>query len=295
MERGRLLKLYENATRARELELDLSELNKEEVSLQKKIEELEQGIKPKKRFFGFVKRDLDNYEMNQAKVNYDIAMRELSSVQDLIRVKSCELSSLQGAKAEFAKMYEEKLAAVKFSGLHKEKLQELEEAYLASSRRKELLPEAKEKAWRLQYQIQNIILILKQAEAAYDADVRSSIPPFNKFERIDKAKVETEKLEEMLKEFQYMLNGMGLELQMQVDTKNFVSYAQEGGESFWTDSRILTLQVRERIRETIKEFKEKEIHIVNFREELAAMEKRALREIYENQSRLEEFVIFLHI
>lgn len=159
-------------------------------------------------------------------------------------------------------------------------------------RRKELLPEAKEKAWRIQYQIQNIIIILKQAVEAYNADAKGSFSTYGRFERIDKAKVETEKLEQMLGEFQNMLNEMELNFEMQVDSKNFVSYASEGNESFWTDSRILTLQVRESIKETLKEFEEKEVHADNFRKELISMEKSVLRDLCESQNQLEEFVLF---
>lgn len=44
----KLLKLYQNVVRARKIELDLLDLNKKEVALQKDIEELEQAGKPKK-------------------------------------------------------------------------------------------------------------------------------------------------------------------------------------------------------------------------------------------------------
>ena len=292
VEQDKLLKLYQSVVRARKIELDLLDLNKKEVALQKDIKELEQARKPKKSFFRFHKKDTNGYEKNQAKTRYAIAVRELSDIQDSIRVKSDELSSLQIAKEEFSKMYEKKLAVIKISEKHREKLKILETAYLTSVKRKELLPEAKEKAWWLQYQIQNIVLILRQAVEAYNADVRNGISQYNRFERIDKAKEEIEKLEKMLGEFQSMLNEMELKFEMQIDTKNFVSYAREGNKSFWTDSRILTLQVRECVKETLKEFEEKEVQTDNFRKELIMMEERALWELYENQNCLEEFVIF---
>lgn len=235
---------------------------------------------------------MDDYEKNQAKTRYDIAAQELSYIQDSIRVKVDELSSLQIVKEEFSKIYEKKLAVIKISEKHREKLKILETTYLTSVKRKEHLPEAKEKTWWIQYQIQNIILILRQAVEAYNADVGNGISQYNRFERINKAKEETEKLEKLLEEFQSILNEMELKFEMQIDTKNFVSYAREGNESFWIDSRILTLQVRECLKETLKEFEEKEVPADNFRKELITMEERALRELYENQNRLEEFVIF---
>lgn len=290
-----LLKLYQTVVKARKLELDLLDLNKKEVSLRKRIEELEPAIRPKKRFFRLGKKEHDDYEMNQVKVSYDVVVQDLSYIQDLICEKSSELSGLQETREEFSKIYEKKLAVVKITGKNKEKLQQLETSYAISFRRKELLPKAKEKAWKIQYQIQNILLILRQALEAYNADVKNGIPPYNRFERIDKAKTETEKLEKMLKEFQPMLSEMKLKFEMLIDIEHFVNYAQEGNESAWTDSRILTLQVRERVKETLKEFEEKEVQTDNFRKELIAMEESALKELYENQNRLEEFVLFSNI
>ena len=49
---------------------------------------------------------MDDYEKNQAKTRYDIAAQELSYIQDSIRVKVDELSSLQIVKEEFSKIYE---------------------------------------------------------------------------------------------------------------------------------------------------------------------------------------------
>lgn len=291
MEQNILLNLYENATRARKLELELFDLYEKKEDLQKELEKLGQAAKPKRRFFRFSKKEQDDYEISQAKKRYDIAVRELSYIQDLTDAKLNELSGLQKTKELFSEMYEKKLAAVRLSGKHKEKFQILEVAYLTSLKRKELLPEAKEKAWQLQYKMQDIILILRQAVEAYNADVNNGISQFNKFERIDKANAETEKLEQMLKDFQNILNEMDLKFAMQIDTKNFVSYAQEGNESFWTDSRILTLQVRKQVKEILEEFEEKEIHADNFRKELNLMEKNIRNELYENQNRLEEFVV----
>jgi len=292
VERDQLFYLFQKVTRARKLELDLSDLHDKELNLQKEIEKLEQLIKPKRNYFGFGKKDSNDYEISQAKEHYHIAVQELSNIQDSISGKSSELSSLQEAKEKFYKMYENKLAMIKLSNEHKEKLQILENAYLTSMRRKELLPEANKKAWRVQYQIQNILLILRQALEAYDADAKgNALLPYSKFERLDKAKEETEKLEKMLQELQTLLNEMDLKFDMNIELKNFVSYASEGNESFWVDSRILTLQVRERIKNTILNFEQKELHTDHFRKELIMMKNNSLNDLYEKQNRLEEFVI----
>jgi len=292
MERDQLFYLFQKVIRARKLELDLSDLHDKELKLQKEIEKLEPLIKPKRKFFGFGKKDSNDYEISQAKERYNIAVQELSYIQDSISGKSNELSSLQEAKEKFYKIYENKLAMIKLSNEHKEKLQILKNAYLTSMRRKELLPEANKKAWRVQYQIQNILLILRQALEAYDADAKgNALLPYSKFERLDKAKEETEKLEKMLQELQTLLNEMDLKFDMNIELKNFVSYASEGNESFWVDSRILTLQVRERIKNTILNFEQKELHTDHFRKELIMMKNNSLNDLYEKQNRLEEFVI----
>jgi len=144
----------------------------------------------------------------------------------------------------------------------------------------------------VQYQIQNILLILRQALEAYDADAKgNALLPYSKFERLDKAKEETEKLEKMLQELQTLLNEMDLKFDMNIELKNFVSYAPEGNESFWVDSRIFTLQVRERIKDALLNFEQKELHADRFRKELIMMENNSLKDLYETQNQFEEFVI----
>ena len=293
MEQSRVHKLYKDVTRARLLELELLALNEKERSLQEEVEELKQSIKPKKRLFGFGKKDQDDYEINQAKTRYDIAVQDLSYIQDSIRSKSYELANLQEAKQEFFRIYEKKLALAKLSGNHKEELQLLETAYLISLKRKESLPEVNKKVWRFQYEIQNVILILKQAAEAYTVSAGSNYSPYSKYERIDKAKEETEKLKKLLEELQTILSEMDLKFDMKFDTENFVSYAQEGNASYWTDSRFLSLQVGERVKEILKEFEEKEAEADCFRKELLEMEKNALKDLYEKQNQLEEYVMFL--
>lgn len=48
MEGGRSMILHKNVTRARQLELDILLLKEQEVDLKKKVEELENAVKPKK-------------------------------------------------------------------------------------------------------------------------------------------------------------------------------------------------------------------------------------------------------
>ena len=67
MDGERLLELHKTVIRARKLESDILDLQENEVSLQKKIEELEQDVKPKKRFFQFGKKEQDDYEISQAR------------------------------------------------------------------------------------------------------------------------------------------------------------------------------------------------------------------------------------
>ena len=58
-------------TRVRKLELDLSDLHDKELNLQKEIEKLEQLIKPKRKFFRKKKKDSNDYEISQAKLQSD--------------------------------------------------------------------------------------------------------------------------------------------------------------------------------------------------------------------------------
>lgn len=106
MDRERLLELHKTVIRARKMELDILDLQENEVSLKKRIEELEQDVKPKKRFFRFGKKEQDDYEISQAKSQYEIAVQDISHIQELICVKSGELSSLQDEKEEFTKIFE---------------------------------------------------------------------------------------------------------------------------------------------------------------------------------------------
>ena len=258
----------------------------------KKVEELEKAVKPKKRFFGFGKKEQDEYELSQAKLHYDIAVQDLSYVQESIQNKTNEMENLHGSKEAFAESFEKKLAEVKLSGLHKDKFMLLENAYLTSLKRKELLPELNKKVWRFQFELQNIILILKQAVEAYSANAASNSSMYSKYERIDKAKEETENLKKMLEELQSTLAEIDLNFDLQIDTENFVSYAPEGNKSMWTDSRFLSLQVGEHVKETLKEFEDKEVQTDKFRKELLTMEKNALKVLYDNQNKLEEFVMF---
>ena len=85
MKGGRSMMLHKNVTRARQLELDRLLLKEQEVDLKKKVEELEKAVKPKKRFFGFGKKEQDEYELSQAKSHYDIAVQDLSYVQESIQ------------------------------------------------------------------------------------------------------------------------------------------------------------------------------------------------------------------
>lgn len=291
MKGGRSTMLHKKVMRARELELALIELNEKESILKKEIAELEPVVKPKKRLFGLGKKDTDEFEISQAKSRYNVAAQDLSYVQDSIYTKSNELESLKESKEAFTQLYEKRLFMIKHSPELKEQFEQLEKDYLTSLKRKELLPKASEKAWRIQFEIQNILLILRQAAEAYSANAASNYSPYSKFERIDKAKEETETLRKMLGEFQELLQEMNLKFEMQFDTESFVSYASEGNTSAWTDSRFLSLQVGERVKETLKEFEEKEIQIDNFRKELVDMEKNALKDLYEKQNRLEIFVM----
>ena len=87
----------------------------------KKVEELEKAVKPKKRFFGFGKKEQDEYELSQAKSHYDIALQDISYIQESIQNKTNEMENLQESKEAFAERFEKKLAEVKLSGLNKEK------------------------------------------------------------------------------------------------------------------------------------------------------------------------------
>ncbi len=284
-------KLYRDVTRARQLELEVLQLKEQEVALKKKVEELEKAVKPKKRLFGFGKKEQDDYELSQAKSCYNIAVQDLSYVEGSIKNKTSEMENLQVSKEEFTKRFEKKLAEVKLSGTHKDEIKLLESAYLTSLKRKELLPELNKKVWRFQFELQNIILILKQAVEAYSASAASNGSMYSKYERIDKAKEETVNLKKMLEELQPMLRELELNFELQLDTENFVGYESEGNKSMWTDSRFLSLQVGERVKETLKEFEEKEVQTDKFRKELLIMEKNALKVLYDNQNKLEEFVM----
>ena len=76
--------LHKNVMRARQLELDILLLKEQEVDLKKKVEELENAVKPKRRLFGLGKKEHDEYELSQAKLRYDIAVQDLSYIQESI-------------------------------------------------------------------------------------------------------------------------------------------------------------------------------------------------------------------
>lgn len=188
------------------------------------------------------KLDKEREEAYAAKVKYDVAVRELSSIEDAISYSEAEVNQLNDLKKQYEKMLKEKAEAIKASGSEKaaEIFQTEERITYLESQIKEI-QEALGVGDTVLDITNSILSSLDSAKGwgTWDLMGGGLISDMAKHSHLDKAQRQVENLQVQLRRFKTELTDVTVHADMQVRIDGFLGFADYFFDGVFADWAVL--------------------------------------------------------
>ncbi len=272
MENGELQRLQEQILRKQRLDTLLSRLREERRELEQKVLSLEvekeieqkdvdqlEGRSLANYFYRVVgkldqKLDKEKKEACAAAVKYDAAVRELAAVKEDLRRYQEEEASLRGCEKRYAKLLEEKAAAIKASGTPEaEEVLRLEEEITRLTSEVREIDEAISAGATALGTTERILDRLGSANrwAAWDLLGGDLIADLVKHGRLDEAQELVETLQVELDRFRTELADVTIDARLKVSINGFLRFAD-----YFFDGLFVDWTVLRKIEESLKRVEE---------------------------------------
>lgn len=303
----RAQELQRQVSRKAHLDAVLTQLCSQREALKQKIALLE-SVKIKEQtdvdkleggslfafFYGVIGRKdekltKEREEAYAAAVKYDAAVRELTCVEEDIQRKEAERRSLMGCEQRYAKLMEEKAAAIKASGsaagteiLHlEEKLSQLDD----QKRETREAIRAGEQAWDT---VQEVLRSLNSAEdwSTWDMLGGGLLVDLAKHEKLDEAQWEIERLQVQLRRFRTELADVTIYADMQVELGGFMRFAD-----WFFDGLFVDWAVRDHIHRSQEQVFQIKDQVEAALDRLRAMLDQAELEQLQIREKLDELIL----
>ncbi len=188
------------------------------------------------------KLDKEREEAYVAKVKYDVAVRELSSIEDAISYSEAEVNQLNDLKKQYEKMLKEKAEAIKASGSEKaaEIFRTEEQITYLESQIKEI-QEALGVGDTVLDITNSILSSLDSAKGwgTWDLMGGGLISDMAKHSHLDKAQRQVENLQVQLRRFKTELTDVTVHADMQVRIDGFLGFADYFFDGVFADWAVL--------------------------------------------------------
>lgn len=188
------------------------------------------------------KLDKEREEAYAAKVKYDVAVRELSSIEDAISYSEAEVNQLNDLKKQYEKMLKEKAEAIKASGSEKaaEIFRTEEQITYLESQIKEI-QEALGVGDTVLDITNSILSSLDSAKGwgTWDLMGGGLISDMAKHSHLDKAQRQVENLQVQLRRFKTELTDVTVHADMQVRIDGFLGFADYFFDGVFADWAVL--------------------------------------------------------
>lgn len=239
-------KLKELYTQHEVLRAKVDALRKEKLDEQADVDRLE-GHSLSAFFYGVIgkmdeKLDQERKEAYAAGVKYDVAARELSTVEEDIRRYETELSGLRGCEQQYEQTLKDKLKAIQSLGTTgAEEILRFEEriAYLEGQKK-----EIQEALGAGQAALQTAVTILSSLDSAegwgtWDLLGGGLLSDMAKHSHLDEAQRQVEYLQVQLRRFKTELTDVTIHADMRVSIDGFLSFADYFFDGLFADWAVL--------------------------------------------------------
>lgn len=294
MERKRQLEAMLKDLRAQRWELAarVSELEKVKLEEQADVDRLE-GHSLAAFFYGVIgkmdeKLTQERQEAYAARVKYDAAVRELSTVEEDLERKETEYRRLEGCEERYAQVLREKREVLKAAGGETaEAILALEERLAALRSQQKELSEAVSAGQCALVTANEILNSLDSAHgwATWDMLGGGLVADLAKHSHLDSAQAAVEQLQVELRRFKTELADVTIYADLQVSIDGFLRFAD-----YFFDGLFVDWAVMDRISQSQAAVEETRWKITEVLDRLNAMSAAAERERAENQERLDALV-----
>lgn len=285
-------KLKELYTQREELTARVEEFRKTKLEEQADVDQLEGHSLS--AFFNAVigkkeeKLDKEREEAYAAKVKYDVAVRELSSVEDAISYSEAEVNQRNDLEKQYEKMLKEKAEAIKASGS-----KEAAEIFQTEERITYLESQIKEIQEALGVgdtvlDITNSILSsLDSAKGwgTWDMMGGGLISDMAKHSHLDKAQRQVENLQVQLRRFKTELTDVTVHADMQVRIDGFLGFADYFFDGLFADWAVL-----DRIGRSMTQVQDTKKQIESVLNHLKSLLNSTKNELEREKIRLKELI-----
>lgn len=303
----RLQELQRQVARKKHLDAALAQLYSQRDGLEQKVAQLE-SIKLKEQedvdrleggslsafFYGVIgKKDekltREREEAYAAAVKYDTAVKELAAVKEDIRRKEEERQPLLGCEARYAKLLEEKAAAIKASGSAEgAEIFRLEEKLSGLKDQQRELREAigaGEMAWNM---VMEVLDSLDSAEgwSTFDMLGGGLIADLAKHEKLDEAQWKIEQLQIQLRRFRTELADVTIYADVQVNLDGFTRFAD-----YFFDGLFVDWTVRDRIHRSQEQVWQTKVRIESVLDRLRGMVNSVEMEEIQTKEKMDGLIL----
>lgn len=302
-----LKSLQQQVARKARIEALLKDLHNQRVELDKKVTQLKdikqdeqadvdrlEGRSLASFFYNVVgnkdeKLDKERREAYEAAVKYDVAVRELTAMEEDIKRYENELKTLHGCENSYEQVLKEKATAIKSSGIHEvAKMMEMEEQIAFFENQKKEIEEAICAGNKADKIAEEVLSHLKHAEnwGTWDLFGGGLIADLGKHSALDKAQQVVEDLQVQLRRFKTELADVTINADMQVNIEGFLRFAD-----YFFDGLFSDLATLNRINDSQNHVQNTKNQIENVLNKLSSMLNAIEDEHVKTKSELDDLIV----
>jgi hypothetical protein len=286
-------KLKELYTQREELSIKVNELKKNKLDEQADVDHLESHSLAS-FFYAVVgkmdeKLDKEREEAYAARVKYDVAVQELSAVEEDIQHSEAELSQLHGCEQQYEKMLEDKAEAVKSTGSREAvEIFQTEKgiAYMESQMKE--IQEALIAGETVLSITNSILFSLGSAKGwgTWDLLGGGLLSDLAKHNHLDEAQKQVEHLQVQLRRFKTELTDVAINADMQVNIVGFLCFADYFFDGLFADWAVL-----DKINQSQTQVQNTKSQIESVLNHLTSMSNSTDKELESEKARLDDLIV----
>ena len=299
--------LRQQVARKKQLEPIVADLRQQQTQLSQHAKELERILRAEQAdvdrlegrslaalFYEFLgnkgeKLDAERREAYAARAKYDLAVRELASVEAQLQATQAELAGLQGIEDQYEQALREKTAALKAAdGTDAENILKIEERIAFLHAQKAELQEAIAAGQKADRTAQQALASLDSAEGwgTYDLLGGGMIASLAKHSKLDDAQYAVELMQRQLRQFKTELADVSIQADLDIRVDEFLHFADCFFDSWFADMAVL-----EKIDTFRKQIQAVQKQIANALDRLQALQERAEKEIDRRSQNLNDYIL----
>ncbi len=285
-------KLKELYNQREELSARVNEFKKTKLDEQADVDHLE-GHSLSAFFYAMIgkkeeKLDKERQEAYAAKVKYDVAVRELTAIEDAITYSEAEVKQLSGCEQQHEKMLKEKAEAIKSIGSN-----DAAEIFQTEERITYLESQIKEIQEALNVG-DTVLDITKSIQSSLDSakgwgtwDIMGGglISDMAKHSHLNEAQRQVENLQVQLRRFKTELTDVTIHADMQIRIDGFLSFADYFFDGLFADWAVLN-----RISQSQNQVQDTKIQIESVLNHLTSIFNSSKEELEREKTRLNDLI-----